>query len=169
LPFTPFHMGPGILVKALLQSSFSLMVFAWSQIVMDIQPLLVLISGQGHLHGFSHTYLGALLFAIFSASTGKYVAEFGLRLVGISKQSQPISILWSVALLSAILGCFSHVMLDSLMHSDLQPFYPFDKNNPFLGWVSVHVLHKFCLYSGLIGAAIFYLVQWLNDKPNKQR
>ncbi len=51
MPFTPFHMGPGIVVKALLQGSFSLMVFGWAQIVMDIQPLFVLISGEGHLHG----------------------------------------------------------------------------------------------------------------------
>lgn len=32
MPFTPFHMGPGLLVKALLQGSFSLMVFGWTQI-----------------------------------------------------------------------------------------------------------------------------------------
>lgn len=30
MPFTPFHMGPGLLVKALLQGSFSLMVFGWT-------------------------------------------------------------------------------------------------------------------------------------------
>jgi hypothetical protein len=40
MPFTPYHMGPGILIKALLQGSFSLMVFGWAQIVMDIQPLI---------------------------------------------------------------------------------------------------------------------------------
>lgn len=44
MPFTPIHMGPGILIKSLLQGSFSLMVFGWTQIVMDIQPLIVLIS-----------------------------------------------------------------------------------------------------------------------------
>ena len=41
MPFTPLHMGPGIAVKAVLQGSFSLMVFGWAQIVMDIQPLVV--------------------------------------------------------------------------------------------------------------------------------
>ena len=41
MPFTPFHMGPGILIKSLLQGAFSLMVFGWAQIVMDIQPLFV--------------------------------------------------------------------------------------------------------------------------------
>ena len=48
MPFTPFHMGPGIFIKALLQGSFSLMVFGWTQVIMDIQPLVVLISGEGH-------------------------------------------------------------------------------------------------------------------------
>jgi hypothetical protein len=31
-------MGSGILFKALLQTSFSLMVFGWTQIVRDVQP-----------------------------------------------------------------------------------------------------------------------------------
>ena len=75
MPFTPFHMGPGLLFKAFLQGSFSLMVFGWAQIVMDIQPLLVLLTGQGHLHGFSHTYIGATLLGIVSALSGKYLGN----------------------------------------------------------------------------------------------
>ena len=43
MPFTPLHMGPGIFIQALLQGGFSLMAFGWTQIVMDIQPLLVII------------------------------------------------------------------------------------------------------------------------------
>ena len=75
VPFTPFHMGPGILLKAVLQGSFSLMVFGWAQIIMDVQPLIVLLSGEGHLHGFTHTYLGATLIGAVSAITGKHAAE----------------------------------------------------------------------------------------------
>lgn len=70
MPFTPIHMGPGILIKAILQGSFSLMVFGWTQIVMDIQPLVVMISGEEHLHGFTHTYVGAVLIAIISPLSG---------------------------------------------------------------------------------------------------
>ena len=81
MPFTPIHMGPGLFIKSILQGSFSLMVFGWTQIVMDIQPLLVLITGEGHLHGFSHTYIGATLIAIFSGLTGKYLSQFGLWLL----------------------------------------------------------------------------------------
>ena len=79
MPFTPLHMGPGILIKSVLQGSFSLMVFGWTQIVMDIQPLLVMLTGEGHLHGFTHTYIGATLIALFSALSGKYLAQLGLR------------------------------------------------------------------------------------------
>jgi membrane-bound metal-dependent hydrolase YbcI (DUF457 family) len=160
MPFTPIHMGPGILIKSLLQGSFSLMVFGWTQIVMDIQPLIVLISGEGHLHGFTHTYVGAILIAIFSAFTGKYLSEFGLKILRISKNENPISIVWWVVFLSAFIGSFSHVLLDSIMHSDVEPFFPFTLDNKFLGLISVSMLHKVCLYSGLAGAAIYYGINW---------
>ena len=159
MPFTPFHMGPGILVKALMQSSFSLMVFGWTQIVMDIQPLIVLISGEGHLHGFSHTYIGATLLAIVAALSGKYLSQIGLWLLKI-RPSISVGIPWWVVFLSAFIGSFSHVLLDSIMHSDVQPFFPITLNNAFLGMVSIPVLHKVCLYSGLAGTALYYFLQW---------
>ena len=161
MPFTPFHMGPGILIKALLQGSFSLMVFGWAQIVMDIQPLFVLLSGEGHLHGFSHTYLGATLLAIFSALSGKYLSEFGLLILGISKKANPIKIAWWVVFISAFIGTFSHVILDSIMHSDVQPFYPISLRNSFLGILNHDQLHKLCLYSGMLGAGIYFMIQFM--------
>ncbi len=159
MPFTPIHMGPGIFIKALLRASFSLMVFGWTQIVMDIQPLIVLITGEGHLHGFSHTYIGAVLIAIFSALSGKHLSEFGLVILGIAKDS-PIKIVWWVSFLSAFIGSLSHVFLDSIMHTDVEPFYPFTAINHIQGVISISALHKVCLYSGLVGAAIYYGINW---------
>lgn len=164
MPFTPFHMGTGIFIKAILQSSFSLMVFGWSQIVMDLQPLWVLLNGHGHLHGFSHTFVGGSLLAVFSAVSGKYLSELGLTILHITDNSQPIKISWLIAFVSAFIGCFSHVILDGIMHNDVQPFYPFSLNNPFLSYLSISNLHKFCMYSGLVGAAIFYFVQWYKSR-----
>ena len=159
MPFTPFHMGPGLLLKALLQGSFSLIVFGWAQIIMDIQPLFVLLTGEGHLHGFSHTYIGATLIGIGSALTGKYAAEFDLRFIG---QTGYLPISWPVAISSAFVGSFSHVLLDSVMHADVEPFAPFIANNPFLGLLSIEALHNFCLYSGLLGVGIYFAVlHWL--------
>ncbi len=163
MPFTPIHMGPGIFIKALLQGSFSLMVFGWTQIIMDIQPLVVLITGEGHLHGFSHTYIGASILAIISALSGKYLSQIGLIILGISKDN-PIIIAWWVAFISAFIGSYSHVYLDSIMHQDVEPFYPFNLVNNFHGLVSIATLHKICMYSGLLGAAIYYVISWYRDK-----
>lgn len=159
MPFTPIHMGSGILIKALMQSSFSLMVFGWTQIVMDIQPLIVLLSGEGHLHGFSHTYIGASVLAVFAGVTGKYLSQVGLWILKVTP-SYTESIPWWVVFISAFIGSYSHVLLDSVMHTDVQPFYPLSISNPFLGLLSVSALHKLCLYSGLVGAGVYYFLNW---------
>ena len=156
MPFTPIHMGPGLAIKSLLQKKFSLMVFGWSQIVIDIQPLLVILSGRGTVHGFTHTYLGATLIALFCAFSGKYLGEIGLKIIR-KKEYLPIS--WKVAFISAFIGTYSHVLLDSVMHYDVIPFSPFWKSNILLSIVSVNTLNIFCLASGLIGIVIYYLIE----------
>ena len=166
MPLTPFHMGPGIAFKAFLQGSFSLMAFGWAQIVMDVQPLIVLISGIGHLHGFSHTYIGATLLAIFSGFTGKFLSEIGLFLLGINHK-RPVKIAWWIAFLSAFIGTYSHVALDSIMHSDIEPFYPFIKPNELFGILSLSALHQLCVISGLVGIAFYYSINWYLHKRNK--
>ena len=154
-------MGPGMLIKSLLHGSFSLMIFGWSQILMDLQPLFAMITNEGKLHGFSHTFLGASLIAIIAVLTGKHLSEFGLRITGYSNSNKPIKIFWFVAFLSAFIGTYSHVVLDAIMHSDVEPYYPFSMTNNFLSILSVQLLHEFCIYSGLIGGGIFYYIQYL--------
>jgi len=67
---------------------------------------------------------------------------------------------WWVVFLSAFIGSFSHVLLDSIMHSDVEPLFPFTLGNQLLGLISVSMLHKVCLYSGLVGASIYYGNNW---------
>jgi len=157
-------MGPGIFVKAVLQGSFSLMVFGWTQILMDLQPLFSMLNGMGHLHGFSHTYVGGSLIAVAAALSGKYLSELGLKILGINEEDRPIVIVWWVCFLSAFIGSFSHVFLDSIMHADVTAFYPFTNAKPLFRVISVNALHKFCMYSGLAGAGLYYLVYWRVNK-----
>ncbi len=157
MPFTPYHMGPGLLIKSLLRGSFSLMVFGWTQMIMDIQPLVGLITHHGKLHGFSHTYLGATLIGAFSAITGKYFSQIALAAV-LEKRWREIEILWSVAIVSAFVGSYSHVIIDSVVHGDMQPLYPF-AGNGLLGLLSGRSVDRLCLYGGLLGAVLYFLVQ----------
>ena len=156
MPFTPIHMGPGFAIKSILKKNFSLMVFGGSQIVIDIHPLIVILSDRGTIHGFTHTYLGATLIAFFCALSGKYLGELGLKIMR-KKEYLPIN--WNVAFISAFIGTYSHVLLDSVMHSDVIPFNPFWKSNILLSIVSVNTLHIFCLGTGLLGLVIYYLIE----------
>lgn len=161
-------MGPGIVIKVLLQSSFSLMVFGWTQIVMDIQPLIVMITGEGQLHGFSHTYIGATLIGAFSALTGKYLGEIGLYVLDLNRDWS-IKIAWWVSLVSAFIGSYSHVALDSIMHADMEPLWPFSKSNALMGIISISALHRICVYSAVAGGIAYYSIAWLlKHNANKQ-
>jgi hypothetical protein len=156
MPFTPIHMGPGMLLKSALRGHFSLMMFGWSQIVIDLQPLLVMLTERGHLHGATHTYLGALLIAPIAALSGKHLAEFFLRRWQLSAQT-PIP--WSIAITSALIGTVSHVFLDSIMHADLHPFAPLTHANPMLSLISISALHWACLVAGVIGLIAFGAIE----------
>lgn len=132
------------------------MVYGWSQILIDVQPLVVLLVGKGELHGFSHTYIGATVIAIVSALTGKYLGEIGLRIIDMPNYN-PIN--WRVAFVSAFIGTYSHVFIDSIMHVDIEPFAPFTSVSPLLGIVSIQTLHLLCIASGVIGGIGFYLIE----------
>lgn len=160
MPFTLFHMGPGLVIKGLTQGAFSLMVFGWAQIIMDIQPLVVMLTGEGQLHGFSHTYVGASLLGAFAALTGKYLGEIGLFVLGLNRDWQ-VKIRWPVAVASALIGSYSHVLLDSLMHWDMAPLFPFYDANGLVGILSADAIYQLCVYSGLLGALLFFAVRAL--------
>ncbi|TMO56565.1 metal-dependent hydrolase [Pseudoalteromonas aurantia] len=159
MPFTPIHMGPALLVKPILAGNFSIMIFGWTQIVIDLQPLYVLLTGEGQLHGITHTYLGAIVIAIFSAVTGKYLSELAFKITKPIHHSTVSVIKWRIVFTSAFIGSMSHVFLDSTMHFDMAPFYPFSTYNGLLGVISLKSLHLLCLYSGLLGVCVYGILK----------
>jgi hypothetical protein len=155
MPFTPLHMGPGAAIKAVMQSRFSLMVFGWSQVVIDLQPLYAMLGGDVALHGVSHTLAGATLIALFCGATGKWLGEFGLRIL---REPEHLPISMRVSFASAFIGTYSHILIDSIMHGDVLPLAPFSKATLY-NIISIDALHVACVVSGVVGAAGFYLVK----------
>ena len=76
MPFTPFHMGPGLAIKAVAGRHVSLMLFGLSQVVIDLEPAIRIFSSDPSLHGFTHTYLGATLVAFVSVVLGRPVCQW---------------------------------------------------------------------------------------------
>lgn len=137
MPFTPLHLGPGLLLKAALGRRLSFMVFGGSQVLMDIEPLVGLLRGWPVLHGYTHTLPGALVIGTVAGLVGRPISERALRLLRIGHP--PFT--WAASFLAAYLGTFSHVALDAVMHADITPFWPLLEGNPWRGAISMEALH----------------------------
>lgn len=150
MPFTPFHLGPGAILKAGGGRRFSFMIFGGSQVLMDLEPLVHMIRGDAVLHGLTHTVAGAFVIGIVSAAAGRPICNNLLDRAGVI--DRPIS--WPVAWLSAFVGTYSHIALDAVMHRDMNPLWPIAYGNPLLGVLSVGALHLLCLACGVVGGLV---------------
>lgn len=166
MPITPFHMGPGLLIKAVMQGYFSLIIFGWAQVLMDIQPVLAIMSGSGNIHGFTHTYTGAALIAIIAAISGKWVYDWCLRFMEKDFSSYQKQLFHAsgkltsgIAISSALIGTVSHVLLDSIMHPDVEPFYPVNTENHLALVLPIETLYRLCVYTGLLGSIVYFCVR----------
>ena len=155
MPFTPFHLGPGALFKAIGGTHFSFMVFGGTQVLMDLEPAYRIWQNAPVLHGPTHTLAGALVIGTLGTLTGKPVSEFVLRRSGVPHR--PIT--WIASAAGGYVGAFSHVLLDALMHADMRPFWPMSDANPLLGAISLDMLHLSCAASGFVGAALWWFLR----------
>lgn len=164
MPFTPFHMGPGLAIKAVAPRRFSVLMFGLAQVAIDLEPGLGLILGWDRLHGWTHTYLGAAVIALAVLAAGRPVALWilrrwnaGLRGQGAAWLADPDELGWAAAATGAFVGTFSHVALDSLMHADMRPLAPWSGANPWLAAISLSTLHMACLALGAVGLLLWLL------------
>jgi hypothetical protein len=165
MPVTPLHMGPALAVKGVLGRHFSLLVFGFSQVAIDIEPLVSILREDPVLHGFTHTYLGATLIGLFSVLAGRPLCQWLLRFFRPDERSPflnwlhgPDTISWSATVVSALAGVYSHVFLDSIMHWDMKPFAPWSEANAQLHFIPVDALHFACAASGVAGAVLMGFV-----------
>lgn len=163
MPVTPLHMGPAMVVKGVAGRHFSLIAFGIAQVVIDIEPAVGMLRGAQVLHGWTHTYLGAIVIGLAVLLVSRPLGHAILRwwnahldpsLAWLGTR-QPITRVAAAS--GAFLGTFSHVALDSLMHADLRPFAPWADSNGLLYAVSFGELHVGCVVAGLAGLALWAL------------
>jgi len=150
MPFTPFHFGVAALLKAAVPVRFSFLIFCYSQIVTDMTVAYNIVMREYPLHGFTHTFVGALVVGTVCGLTGPYVHNLAKRW-----NRRPSLMLQSpssgVCFMSAFIGTFSHIVLDSVMHGDMQPLWPLSGANPILDCIPLDILHLACMAGGIVG------------------
>jgi hypothetical protein len=154
MPATPFHFGPGLLVKAAAPRQFSMAAYSLAQVVIDIESGYYLLQHASPVHRQAHTFaLGGLigfLCGLIVSQLGTWVA----RPRDLVPEALAAEYRLPIAVYSGIFGGLFHSVLDGIMHADIRPFRPFTGANPLYGIVSVRILYLFCIVTGLIGAVL---------------
>ena len=113
MPITPLHAGVLAPINHFFPKKVSSVSFILVSLWLDIEAILYVIfevSGR-ELHGpVTHSFAGSLAVALI-------VAIFGF-----------MSLRW---VLGALLGAVSHVLLDMLVHAEMQRLAPWRTDNPF--------------------------------------
>ncbi|WP_324736336.1 hypothetical protein VFC49_04385 [Thermococcus sp. SY098] len=150
MPFTPFHFGPALLFAALF-GYLDFWTFMIANVIVDFEPLLVLILGldlrYGYpLHGFFHTFIGGSLVALALAEVMTKVYKHLRRKTDIRKLR-----------ITALSGVWLHIVLDSFLYTDIKPLFPLSWN-PFYGVFSAFDVYSFCALAFLLGMPLYSLM-----------
>ncbi|WP_300114591.1 metal-dependent hydrolase [Rhodoferax sp.] len=134
---------------------------------MDIEPGVGMLTGADVLHGHSHTILGAIAIAFLVRLVAPGICKFLLRnwnnevihhkLSWLAQSDTPSRTAMTA---SAFFGTLSHVVLDSLIHHDIQPLFPFSNGNPLMGLVSHDGVYQLCAIAGVLGTIACVAMQW---------
>lgn len=161
LPYTPYHFGPGLLLKAGLARRLSFLAFCTTQVAVDLESWYYLTGGEYPVHRLLHTFLGATLIGLGVAGL-VLITDRAVRWV-IGRRAAHLSIgrpvvvfasevNWRGVLVGGLLGGLTHVLLDSVLHADVQPLRPFSTVNPFLDLVSWDLVENASILAGVAGA-----------------
>ena len=164
MPFTSFHLIAGTSVKSISPKYFSFSTFALTNILIDSEVLYYLFTTGIPSHKLFHTLFGVTLIGIFVGTFCKPICEFGLRVWNKTFRMEKFSWFRTEVKISkfaawsgALIGAYSQLILDSIMHRDMSPFFPFSDYNGLQRIISVGTLHDLCTGLFVLGILIYVL------------
>ena len=167
MPFTPFHFGPGLLISLSLLSFIDIPTFLIASVIIDIEPFLVLVFQLNYpLHGFFHSFLGGFIVAVLLTMVLSKIRKYFTPLLTFFKIIQSTS--FKKILISSISAIFIHILLDSPIYLDIQPFFPYEFN-PFYSYSLWPGLFAYLICAWCFGGAILvYIIRLLQYKFKKE-
>jgi len=154
MPATPFHLGPGLLIKAAAPRQFSMAAYSLAQVVIDVESGYYLLQGEYPVHRQAHTFLLGGLIGMLCGLIVSRIGGWWARPRDAVPEALAAEFRMPVAVLSGVFGGIFHSVLDGIMHADIRPFRPFTEANPLYELVSIRTLYLFCTITGLVGAAL---------------
>lgn len=153
MPFTPFHLGPALLFGVVLFRWLDFPTFLAANVVVDVRAALIYFGYfDGRLHGPLHTFaIGTVLALVLSVSV--YAAKpLCNRVLAPFRLDQDRA--WRTVVAAALGGVYLHICLDSMLYTDIRPFFP-SAFNPFFGLLSSFEVYGLCVLAFVLGAVAY--------------
>ena len=155
MPFTPFHLGPALLIGLLFFPFIDIIIICIASVIIDIEPAYYLfVLNKGPVHGIFHTYLMATVVAVILSIILYPIRVYYLRILSIFGLKQETS--FRKMLVSSLIGTYSHVFLDMFLYPEMNPLYPL-RGNPFLYALSPITVYGICVISFLIVIPLYII------------
>jgi len=148
MPFTPFHLGPALLIGLLFFPYIDITVICIASVIIDVEPAYYLFfTSKGPYHGIFHSYLMATLVGVALSIVAHFTREQYLKILRLFGLQQETNVKRIIS--SALIGTYSHIFLDMFMYPEMKPFYPLEEN-PFLYQLSIVTVYEFCIIAFIL-------------------
>ena len=142
MPFTPFHFGPHACVSLPFYRYLDIPIFIGANVIVDLEPLFVMTFNPDYpIHGYCHTLLIGGLIGVLLATIAYPFRHLIGKVMGLLRL--PYVPTYMKMAISGVLGVWLHIFFDSLLHSDIRPFYP-SHENPLYEILSQSAVYKIC-------------------------
>jgi len=164
MPITPFHLIAGSPLKVIAPRYFSWATYALTNVLIDLEPITLYLITLNPGHEFFHTILAATIIAILVATVARRPCELLLDLWNHDLKGKErlwlsvnTNITKTAAWSGALSGAWTHLFLDSLMHDDIRPLWPFTEKNYLVGSIEISMLHTILTAVGIIGVILLVI------------
>lgn len=159
MPLTPFHLGPALVLALVLLQFVDLPALLLGSIAPDIEAAAAMMwfpDWPFPIHGFLHSFVGGTLLSIVLAvvifPVRKYL-EIPLRFLKLDQKRS-----FRRIFAGALIGVYSHILLDAPLYTDIKPFWPLDLN-PLLSEGMVRgLMYDFCMICFIVAFVIYVVI-----------
>jgi len=155
MPLTPFHLGPALVLALVLLWFVDLPTLLLGSIAPDVEAAAAMFWFRNWpLHGFLHSFIGgtllSLVLAVVIFPVRKHL-EIPLRFLKLDQKSS-----FPRIFAGALIGVYSHILLDAPLYTDIKPFWPLDLNPLFSESMSLGFeMYSICGTSFIVAFVIY--------------
>lgn len=156
MPFTPFHLGPALLIYGVFVF-LDPIALIYGSILVDLEPAIaVLLRLNYPLHGFVHSIVGVFLLLPIVYATTVMTCRL-LPKIDFFFTSRSRKFTFRITVLSALIGSFSHIFLDSILYLELNLAWPLPYWNPFLNPELSLIIYESCWITLIVAIPLIIL------------